>query len=112
MKILYNKPLYIFEYQTDGYTKSGIKMLIKNPNGHAFVNLEKSRKKIYSYKTRILSYARYKAMKKNFGLYNEKLYKKNKNIIVTFWGCILSSIFYINYKLKCKRYKEKNKDVI
>lgn len=110
--LLYSSPLYIFEYQEDGYTKSGIKMLIKNPNGHALVNLEKSLKNIYSYKTRILSYARYKAMKGFFKLHNEDVYKKNKNIIVASLGSILSIMFYYNYKLKCNRYKEKNGNVI
>ena len=57
--LTYNKALYIFEYQDDGYTKSGIRLMAKNSRGYTLVYLRKSENKLYSFITRTLYYARY-----------------------------------------------------
>lgn len=99
--ILCEKPLYIYEYLDEGYTRSGIRYLKNNKNGMAFANYTRAFESKYSCFVKILSFARYNSMKNAFKGIKFKKYK-GKSLIRIF-GYILSPIFMLNYIIKIKK---------
>lgn len=106
--ILCAEPLYIYEYLENGYTKSGIKYLINNKKGMAYANYVRAFESKYSIYRKILSYARYNAMRKIF--FEEKFKEYKRKYIIKILGSILSPIFMFNYNLKIRRVENDKED--
>lgn len=101
--ILCEKPLYVYEYLENGYTKSGINNLINSTNGMAYANYIRAFESEYSFYRKVLSYARYNAIKQIFA--GEKFKKYQSNYVIRILGVMLSPIFMLNYKIKIRRRK-------
>lgn len=107
--ILCDKALYIYEYLDDGYTKSGIRYMEKNSNGMAYANYIRAFESEYSYFMKVISFARYNAMKIVFKGKKFKEYK-GKFLGRKICGYVISPIFILNYIIKRRNVRnEENK---
>lgn len=92
---------YFSEYQDDGYTKNGTKMLNNSPNGICDSNISSFQNKYNSFKIRLFSYCRYMAIKKVFNIKRKAVIVPSiKNYFIIFIGTMLYPIFYYHYRRK------------
>lgn len=102
--LINTKPIYLFEYQKDGYTKNAIKILMDNPNNYAYANYMVAKNQMHCKKVRWLSLARYYAMVELFNLLH--LEESNFPNIDKILAKQMGKIIKIRYQRKIRKWRK------